>query len=89
MSHVTGLFSLVHFLLNHRRSPLLWLQISDCSTFRIMCDVPGRAVFCNESIDCFLNTASKRFFQRFVTISSGSKYYRYINAFHVPNSTYL
>ena len=26
---------------------------SHCSTFRIMCDVPSIAVFCNESIECF------------------------------------
>jgi hypothetical protein len=89
MSLVTGLFSLEHLLLNKRRSPPLWLQVSYCSTFHIMCDVPGRAVFCNESIDCFLGTASKRFFKRFVTISNGSNYYPYINIFHVPNSTYL
>jgi hypothetical protein len=89
MSLVTGLFSLVHLLLNQRRSPLLRLQVSDCSTFRIMCDVPGRAVFCTESTDCFLVTASKRFFKRFVTISSGSNYYRSITTFHIPNSTYL
>ena len=25
-----------------------------CSTFRIMCDVPSIAVFCSESIECFL-----------------------------------
>ena len=48
---------------------LLDLQISDCSTFRIMCDVPRTAVFCIESIECFLGMALKCFFKTFVTIS--------------------
>jgi len=45
LSLVTGLFFLV-LLLNQQRSPLLRLQVSDCSTFVIMCDVPIIAVFC-------------------------------------------
>ena len=52
MSLVTGLFFLV-LLLNQRWSPLLKLQASHCSTFRIMCDIPSIAVFCSESIECF------------------------------------
>ena len=44
MSLVTGLFFLI-LLLNQRWSPPLRLQTSHCSTFRIMCDVPSRAVF--------------------------------------------
>jgi hypothetical protein len=32
-----------------------------------MCDVPSIAVFCSESIDCFLSIASKFFFKPFVT----------------------
>ena len=40
MSLVTGFFSPV-FLLNQRWSPPLRLQVSGCSTFRIMCDVPS------------------------------------------------
>jgi hypothetical protein len=39
--------------LNQRRTPPPELQVSVCSTFRIMCDVPGMAVFCSKSIDCF------------------------------------
>jgi hypothetical protein len=27
-------------------------QVSDCSTFLMMCDVPSMAVFCRESIEC-------------------------------------
>jgi len=53
MSLVTGLFFLV-LLLNQRWSPPLRLQVSHCSTFRIMCDVPSMAVFYGESIECFL-----------------------------------
>jgi hypothetical protein len=45
LSLVTGLFFLV-LLLNQQRSPLLRLQVSDCSTFVIMFDVPNIAVFC-------------------------------------------
>ena len=46
----------------------LRLQASHCSTFRIMCDVPSVAVFCNESIECFPGTASTFFFRLLVTI---------------------
>ena len=43
MSLVTGLLSPV--LRNQQRTPPLKLQVSACSTFRIMCDVPSIAVF--------------------------------------------
>jgi len=56
MSPVTGPFSPV-LVLNQRWSPLLTLQASHCSTFRIMCDVPSVAGFCGESIECFHGTA--------------------------------
>jgi hypothetical protein len=68
LSLATGLFALV-LLLNQRRSPLLRLQVSDCSTFRIMCDVSSTAVFCSESIECFPGMTSKFFLQTFVTIA--------------------
>jgi len=58
MSIVTGLFFLV-ILLIQQWSPPLRLQASHCSTFRIMCDVPSIAVFCNESIECLPGIASK------------------------------
>ena len=48
--------------------PLLRLQASHCSTFRIICDVPSIAVFCNESIECFPGTVSRFFLQLHVTI---------------------
>ena len=67
MSLVTDLFILV-LLLNQRRSPLLRLQASHCSTFRIMCNVPSIAVFCSESIQRFPGTVSKFFFKLLVTI---------------------
>ena len=68
MSLVTGLFFLV-LLLNQRWSPPLRLQASHCSTFRTMCDVPRRAVFCSESIEYFPGTASKFFLKLLVTLS--------------------
>ena len=67
MSPVTGLFFLVLFL-NQRWSPPLRLQVSHCSTFRIMCDVPSIAVFCSESIEWFPGTVSKFFLKFLVTI---------------------
>ena len=60
LSLVTGLFFLL-LLLNQRRSPPLRLQVSHCRTFRSTCDVPSKAVFCSESIECFLGVASKFF----------------------------
>jgi hypothetical protein len=54
--------------LNQRRFPPLRLQVSDCSTFRIMCDDPSTAVFRSEPIECFLGMASKFFFKPFATI---------------------
>ena len=67
MSLVTGLFFLV-LLLNQRWSPPLRLQVSHCSTFRILRDVPNIAVFCSESIECFPGTASKFFLKLLVTV---------------------
>jgi hypothetical protein len=58
LSLATGLFFLV-LPLDQRRSPPLKLQVSDCSTFRIMCDVPSITVSCSESIECFLGMASR------------------------------
>jgi hypothetical protein len=67
INYVTGPFSLV-LLLNQRRSPPLRVQVSNCSTFRIMCDVPSIAVVCGESVECFPDMAFKSFFKPFVTI---------------------
>ena len=67
MSPVTGLLFLV-ILLNQRWSPPLTLQVSHCSTFRIMCDVPSIPVLSNECIECFPGTASKFFLKLLVTI---------------------
>jgi len=67
LSLVTGLFFLA-LLLNQRWSPTLRLQVSHCSTFRIMCDVRSTAVFCSESIECFPGISSKFFLKLLVTI---------------------
>ena len=67
MSFVTSLFFPV-LLLNQQWSPPLTLQVSHCSTFRIVCDVPSIAVFCSESIESFPGTVSKFFLKLLVTI---------------------
>ena len=66
-SLIIGLFFLVLPLLNHQWSPPLRLQLSDCSTCRIMCDVWSVAVFCSECIYCFPAMASTFLFKSFVT----------------------
>ena len=67
LSLVTWTFSLVLHL-NQRRSPPLRLEVSHCSTFHIMYDVPSIAVFCSESTECFRVVASKRFLIPVVTL---------------------
>ena len=52
LSLVTILFFPV-LLLNQRWSPPLRLQVSDCSTSLMVCDVASTAVFCSESIESF------------------------------------
>ena len=49
--------------------PPLRLQVSDCSTFLVMCEVPSVAVVCSESIECFLVWFPKFFFNTFVALS--------------------
>ena len=44
------------------------LQVSHCSTSRIMCDIPSIALFCSGSIECFPGTTSKFFVKLLVTI---------------------
>jgi hypothetical protein len=44
--------------LNQRRFPPLRFKISHCSTFRMLCDVLGIAVFCSVSVECFPGMAS-------------------------------
>jgi len=86
LSLVTSLFFLLLLLLNQRRSPALRLQVSDCSTFCIMCDVPSIAVFCSESIECFPGMAFRTFFDSPAAIPV-APYYRYNRTFHVSHST--
>ena len=77
LSPATRLFSLLILLLNKRRSPQLRLQVAACSTFPIMCDVPGTAVFCTESIERVPGVASKFLLKTFVNIPAASHYYWY------------
>jgi hypothetical protein len=63
-----ALFSLALFFLNLRRCPQLRFQLSDCSTFRIMCNVPSIAVVGSESTDCFPGMVFGFFFKPIVTI---------------------
>jgi hypothetical protein len=61
-SLITGfLSSLVLLLLSQWWTPPLRLQVSACSTFLMMCDVPNIAVFCRESIDCCPGIVSRYF----------------------------
>jgi hypothetical protein len=76
LSLVTGLFFPL-LLLNQRWPPPLRLQVSHCSTFRIMCDVPSIAVFCRESVECFPGIAF-RFFLKL--------YYYYYYYYYYPPS---
>jgi len=82
---VTCLISPVLLFLNQRRSPPLRLQVSDCITHRIMCDVPCLAAFCSESIECFPGVASKFFFKPFVNIPVASVIFGLIihSIFHI------
>jgi hypothetical protein len=55
------LSSLVLLLLSQWRTPPLRLQVSACSTFLMMRDVPSMAVFCRESIECCPGIVSRYF----------------------------
>ena len=67
VSLVTGPFFLVCFL-NQRWTPSLRFQVSHCSAFRSMCDVPSIAVICKKSIECVPGIACRFFFKLRVTI---------------------
>jgi len=71
MSLDTRLYSLA-CLLNQRRFPPLRLPVLDCSTFRVMCDVPSTAVLCGEPTECFSVIAYKFFLKPLVTIPVAS-----------------
>ena len=49
-------------------TPSLRFQVSLCSAFRSMCDVPSTAVFCKEFIGCVPGIACRFFFKLRVTI---------------------
>jgi hypothetical protein len=77
LSPVTGLFSPA-LLLNQWRFPPFKLQVSDCNTFCIMCDVPSTVVFCSEFTACFPGMSSKFFSKAFVTLLLLLLYYFYL-----------
>jgi hypothetical protein len=60
-------FPLVLLILNQWCTPPIRLQVSDCSTFLIMCDVPGTGAFFRECFECFTGFVY-RFFSSLVTI---------------------
>jgi len=72
-------------LLNQRCFPPHWLQVPDCSTFRLLCDIRSTAVFSCEPIEGFPLTFSKSFFQAICDRVC----YRYVQSFLVPHSMYL
>jgi hypothetical protein len=82
--HLITAFSLVRLLLSHWWTPPFRLQVSDCSTFLMMCDVPSTADFCRESVEC--SGIVSRFFKTFTYNSRGPNGYRYDKACCVPRS---
>jgi hypothetical protein len=61
------------------------LQVSDCSTFLTMCDVPSMAVFCTESVECCPGIVSRLFFNFYLLLPWPNGYW-FDKAFHVPHS---
>jgi hypothetical protein len=55
-------FPLVLLPLNQQCTPPLRLQVSDCSTFLIMCHVRITALFCTEPIECFPHILPRHIF---------------------------
>jgi hypothetical protein len=53
-------------------TPPLRLQVSACSTFLMMCDVPSMAVFCRDSIECCPGIVSRYFCKLLLTIPVAS-----------------
>ena len=95
MPLVTGPFFLVLFL-NQRWTPSLRFQVSHCSTFRSMCDVPSIAVFCKKSIECVPGIACRFFCKLCVTIPVAPiitgmiVHFRFrIRSISMPNLLYL
>jgi hypothetical protein len=84
---VTCLFFLVLLVLTQRWSPPLRLQVSDCSNFRIRCDVTRIAVFCSDTIRSFLDLGSNVF--NLCYNSSDYSHYWYGYIFDDPLSPYL
>jgi hypothetical protein len=57
------------FLFNQWCTPPLRLQVSDCSTFLTVCDVPSTAAFCIGSTECFSGTVYRNVFSPSVTVA--------------------
>ena len=73
-------------VLDQQWSPPLRLQVSDCSTFRITCDVPSTSVFVVNLLYVYL-VWIPNFLQAFFHHSGSSNYYyRYKHTFHIPHS---
>ena len=68
LSPITCLFFLILLPFNQKSYSMLKLQVSDCSTSRILCYVPNMATFCRESIECFLDTVMNFFILTFLLI---------------------
>jgi hypothetical protein len=78
-------FSLV-LLFSQLWTPPLRLQVSDCSTFLMMCDVPSTAFFFVENLLIVVLVFSPNIFLTFTYNSCGPSNYWYDKEFHVPYS---
>ena len=68
LSLVTGILPWHFSWTNGNPPPLGHQVVSDCSPFRITCDVLNTAVFCSASTERFPGTASTFFLEHFVAI---------------------
>jgi hypothetical protein len=66
-------------------TPSLRLQVSACSTFLMMCDVPSMAIFVGNLLSVAL-VLFQNIFVTFTYNSGGPNDYWYDKAFHVPHS---
>jgi len=90
LSPITCLFFLILLPFNQKSYSMLKLQVSDCSTSRILCYVPNMATFCRESIECFLDTVMNFFyFNLFANILLAPIFTDVHTLSNVPRSLYL
>jgi hypothetical protein len=76
-------FSLVLILLNQWCTPPLRLQVSDCSTFLITCDVPNTAVFVEDLLNALLTLFTDIFQSSYSSRDPND--YSYDEAFQIPH----